>query len=360
MRCQAISVVPHSFQILVMNLANTVHSSMATNPKITAIVMAAGASSRMGEHKLLLKLNDETLIHRVVRQILEVQGFYDVLVVTGREPEKIQAVLEGLNVRFVQNDAYLEGIGTSFRAAISQLEPEIDAAMFALADQPFVSSDLYKKLLTTYLNAPNLEQPRIVAVQYAMPEETVIAPPHIFHQSFFATIGTQGHGAKPLIEKHKDQTTLLEFPQEALFDEPGDLEKARLMLETNKDNMNADLDDFINTFLNEALGHLEKKGAERQAFYDKFLSEDYDSSHDVFLSYDIFAFKSSVLIPPDEGRAIIFDNYENRKYLFLICKKINQVWKVSSLRSICLGCFGSGILVDSICPICFGFGWTKY
>lgn len=199
--------------------------------KVTAIVMAAGASSRMGEHKLLLELNGEPLVRRVVRQILEVQGFYDVLVVTGREPEKIQAALKCLNVRFVQNDLYLEGIGTSFRAAISKLESDIDAAMFALADQPFVSSDLYKKLLETYLDS-NLEQPRIVAVQYLMPEETVIAPPHIFHKSFFKVIGTQNHGAKPLIERHKDITTMLEFPAQALFDidEPGDLEKARTML----------------------------------------------------------------------------------------------------------------------------------
>jgi molybdenum cofactor cytidylyltransferase len=203
------------------------------NPKITAIVMAAGASSRMGEHKLLLELNGESLVRRVVRQILEAQGFFEVLVVTGREPENMQAALTGLPVRFVQNDAYLEGIGTSFRAAISTLEPDIDGAMFALADQVFVSSELYAKLLQTFV-ASNLEQPRIVAAQYPTSEGLVIAPPHIFSQHFFAVLGTQGHGAKPLIEKHKDQTTLLEFPQEALFDidEPSDLEKAKLMLHT--------------------------------------------------------------------------------------------------------------------------------
>ena len=200
--------------------------------KVTAVVLAAGASSRMGEHKLLLELNGESLVHRVVRQILEAGGFHNVLVVTGRESGKIQTALEGLNVRFVQNDSYLEGIGTSFRAAISKLEPDVNAAMFALADQPFVSSDLYAKLLETYLNASDLEQARIVAVQYPMPEGMVIAPPHIFHKSFFEMIGTHGHGAKPLIEKHKAQTTLLEFPAQALFDidEPNDLEKARKML----------------------------------------------------------------------------------------------------------------------------------
>lgn len=204
---------------------------MKTNPKITAIVMAAGASSRMGVHKLLLELNGESLVRRVVRQILAAQGFFEVLVVTGREPENIQAALEGLPVRFVQNDAYLEGIGTSFRAAVSVLEPDTDGAMFALADQVFVSGDLYQKLFETFKDS-DLEQPRIVAAQYPTSEGLVIAPPHIFSQHFFEVIGTQGHGAKPLIEKHKNQTTLLEFPQTALFDidEPSDLEKARLML----------------------------------------------------------------------------------------------------------------------------------
>jgi molybdenum cofactor cytidylyltransferase len=204
-----------------------------TNPKVTAIVMAAGASSRMGEHKLLLELNGESLVHRVVRQILEAKVFFEVLVVTGREPENIQAALVGLNVRFVQNDLYLEGIGTSFRAAVSVLEPDTDGAMFALADQVFVSSDLYKKLLEAFQHS-NLEQPRIVAAQYPTSQGLVIAPPHIFHHSFFELIGTHGHGAKPLIEKNKNITTLLEFPETALFDidEPDDLEKARLMLKT--------------------------------------------------------------------------------------------------------------------------------
>jgi molybdenum cofactor cytidylyltransferase len=204
-----------------------------TNPKVTAIVMAAGASSRMGEHKLLLELNGESLVRRVVRQILAVEKFFEVLVVTGREPENIQAALTGLPVRFVQNDAYLEGIGTSFRAAINTLEPDIDGAMFALADQVFVSSDLYRKLLETFISS-NLEQARIVAAQYPTEEGLVIAPPHIFSQHFFALLGTQGNGAKPLIEKNQNQTTLLEFPAQALFDidEPGDLEKARLMLNT--------------------------------------------------------------------------------------------------------------------------------
>ncbi len=206
---------------------------MEKTAKITAVVMAAGASSRMGEHKLLLELNGESLVRRVVRQILEATGFFEVLVVTGREPENIQAALMGLNVRFVQNDLYLEGIGTSFRAAVSVLEPEVSGAMFALADQVFVSSDLYQKLLETFQHS-NLEQPCIVAAQYPTSEGLVIAPPHIFSRHFFEVIGTQGNGAKPLIEKNRNITTLLEFPELALFDidEPSDLERARLMLRT--------------------------------------------------------------------------------------------------------------------------------
>ncbi len=203
------------------------------SPRVTAVVMAAGASSRMGVHKLLLQLNGESLVRRVVRQILEVGMCSEVLIVTGREPENIQAALEGLPVRFVQNDAYLEGIGTSFRAAINTLEADVSGAMFALADQVFVSSDLYQKLLEAFQHA-YLEQACIVAAQYPTDEGLVIAPPHIFSQHFFEVIGTQGHGAKPLIEKNKNITTLLEFPAQALFDidEPSDLEQARLMLNT--------------------------------------------------------------------------------------------------------------------------------
>ena len=61
---------------------------------ISAVVLAAGASTRMGRQKLLLPLDGETLIRRVVRQVGEA-GFDEVLLVVGNEADQILDALEG-------------------------------------------------------------------------------------------------------------------------------------------------------------------------------------------------------------------------------------------------------------------------
>src|SRR5262245_23193699 len=101
---------------------------------ITAVVLAAGASTRMGTHKLLLRLGGEALVRRTVRHVSEA-GFDDVLVIAGHEHDRVVASLEGLNVRHAVNAQYESGMGGSFRVAVESM-PDSKAAMFALADQP--------------------------------------------------------------------------------------------------------------------------------------------------------------------------------------------------------------------------------
>ena len=135
---------------------------------VSAVVMAAGASTRMGTQKLLLPLGGEPLVRRTVRQVLAA-GFDDVLVVLGREHEATLAALEGLAIRHAVNLQFASGMGSSFRTAVEHLAGS-DAAMFALADQPFVTTNEYRTVLDTYRQCPS----PIVSVRYG----EVMAPPH--------------------------------------------------------------------------------------------------------------------------------------------------------------------------------------
>ena len=119
---------------------------------IAAVVLAAGASTRMGSAKLLLPLSGEPLVRRTVRQVAEA-GFDDVLVVVGYEHPQVIAALDGLRCRYVVNAQSESGMGSSFRAAIGAIG-DAEAAMFALADQPFVTRHEYPTLLDTYLKRP--------------------------------------------------------------------------------------------------------------------------------------------------------------------------------------------------------------
>jgi molybdenum cofactor cytidylyltransferase len=185
---------------------------------ISAVVFAAGTSTRMGSPKLLLPLGGEPIVRRTVRQVSEA-GFDDVLVVLGCEHSRILDALEGLSVRNTINRDYETGMGSSFRAAVLDLQGSA-ASMFALADQPFVTSAHYRQLLETY----HRQLSGIVCVRYG----DVTAPPHLFDKEFFPELAKLEHGAKPVLQRHRDQTTVLEFPPELLLDvdTPEDYEAA--------------------------------------------------------------------------------------------------------------------------------------
>lgn len=96
--------------------------------------------------------------------------------------------------------------------------------MFALADQPFVTSTEYRKVLDTYLE----HKSPIVSVRYG----DVMAPPHLFARELFPELASLEHGARPVLLSHRDKTTILRFPADLLVDvdTPEDYEEVRRRL----------------------------------------------------------------------------------------------------------------------------------
>ena len=189
---------------------------------ISAVILAAGASTRMGTQKLLLPVGGEPLVRRTVRQVCDA-GFDDVLVVVGSDWERTLAALDGLNVRHAVNAEHASGMGSSFRTAVSHLG-DSEAAMFTLADQPFVTAKEYRTVLDTYRD----QAPPIVSVRYG----DVMAPPHLFEREFFPELALLQHGARSLLQRHHDRTLVLQLPPDLLMDmdtpEDYELVKSRL------------------------------------------------------------------------------------------------------------------------------------
>lgn len=189
---------------------------------ISAVVLAAGSSSRMGQPKLLLPLGGEPIVRRVARQVAGA-GFDDVLVVVGSDHERIVAALDGLSLRTVLNPDHATGMGSSFRAAIGALA-DSSAAMFALADQPLVTADEFRRLREAYQE----KKAGIVSVRYG----DVTAPPHLFDRTYFPELAILEHGARPVLQRHLAATTILRFPPELLLDvdTPEDYERAKALV----------------------------------------------------------------------------------------------------------------------------------
>ena len=98
--------------------------------KITAIVLAAGKSSRMGVNKLLLKLDGKTILDHILDNL----HYYDTIVVTGHRPEDIKPIIEAHGAIAVHNPDYEKGMTTSFQAGLRALDPEVNTVYLVLSD----------------------------------------------------------------------------------------------------------------------------------------------------------------------------------------------------------------------------------
>src|SRR5215470_15636112 len=99
--------------------------------QLSAIILAAGAASRMGRPKQLLDWGGRPLV-RVAAETALAAGLDQVVVVVGHARDAVAAALDGLPLRLVDNPAYAEGQSTSLRAGIAALGPEVAAALVML------------------------------------------------------------------------------------------------------------------------------------------------------------------------------------------------------------------------------------
>lgn len=116
---------------------------------IAAIVLGAGMSQRMGKPKLLLKLNSDTIIEHIIKE-LQLSRIDSIIVVLGHNPQPLINLLSKYPVKLVINKNYKEGMTSSFKTGLKEVKDTADAALLVLGDQPFISHSLINKLIDTY------------------------------------------------------------------------------------------------------------------------------------------------------------------------------------------------------------------
>jgi molybdenum cofactor cytidylyltransferase len=117
---------------------------------VAAIVLAAGRSTRMGgPNKLLAEIGGRPLARIAVEQVLASRA-RPVIVVTGHQRDRVEAALAGLDVTFVHNPDYAEGISTSVKAGIAAVPPQADGAIVCLGDMPQVDAKLIDRLIAAF------------------------------------------------------------------------------------------------------------------------------------------------------------------------------------------------------------------
>jgi molybdenum cofactor cytidylyltransferase len=189
---------------------------------ITAVVLAAGLSRRMGRAKLLLDLDGKTIIRRSVEGVLA-GGVDAAVVVVPPAPQALEAALQGLPVTLAVNASPESGQSRSIRVGIQALPPGTEAVLIALGDQPSVPVAVVRGLIERWraTGAP------IVAPRYREGRGNPVLFSAELAPELLALEGDQG--ARPIIERDAGRVELLEVdePMPADVDTPEDIQRLR-------------------------------------------------------------------------------------------------------------------------------------
>jgi molybdenum cofactor cytidylyltransferase len=180
--------------------------SDANSPRIVAVVLAAGISSRMGKPKLLLPYGDHTIIEETVDQVLDA-GYDDTVVVVGFEKEEIQERLASRPVRIAFNLNYRSGMAGSIKAGVSFIEGGASAFAIVLGDQPQIKTKTHQLVLANFRK----QKKGICAPTY----EGQLGHPVVFSMTYRSKMySLQGDsGARHLVEANR--ADLAELPLKA-------------------------------------------------------------------------------------------------------------------------------------------------
>lgn len=191
------------------------------NASVAAIVLAAGASRRLGQPKQLLMHDGEILLARAIRLASEA-GAAPLLIVLGANLELVRASVSLAGSTPVINTSWEQGISTSIHAGLDALDeaaPDAAGTLILACDQPLLSASHLHSLIETFAAQA---EPSIVASAYA----GVVGIPAVFPRTVFSHLrALRGDkGARALLAD--PPCPLIALPLsggEVDIDQPGDL-----------------------------------------------------------------------------------------------------------------------------------------
>jgi molybdenum cofactor cytidylyltransferase len=184
-----------------------------------AIVLAAGASSRFGSAKQLVRVAGRPLLHTAVARAAEVAGTA-VSVVLGARAAELTPLLTHSPASVIINRSWREGLASSIRAGVTRLPPSCTAVLLILVDQAAVTGEDLKRLVSAWRRQPSY----IAAARYG----TTTGVPAIFPRASFCDLqALRGDvGARALLQRNPDHVVRVPMASAALdIDTPEDLLK---------------------------------------------------------------------------------------------------------------------------------------
>ena len=194
---------------------------MTRDGRVAGVVLAAGASSRLGSNKLLIEFGGETIVRRAARRALEAD-LAPVIVVLGVEADRVAETLGGLDVVLVVNRDHAGGMHGSMQAGIGRVPADCEAAVVVLADMPLVTSAMSAGLVARFRRGP---EPLVIS-RYG----EVQAPPTLYARALFPALRAAGEGGgRRVVRDHSHEAAAMDWPPGLLadLDRPEDVERLR-------------------------------------------------------------------------------------------------------------------------------------
>ncbi|HVH80748.1 MAG TPA: molybdopterin-binding/glycosyltransferase family 2 protein [Stellaceae bacterium] len=182
-----------------------------SGPRIAALLLAAGKSSRMGENKMLAEIDGRPMVARTAQRLLSSRA-RPIVAVLGNRADDVDAALGRLPVERVVNPDFADGMSTSLKRGLAAVPPEIDGVVVCLGDMPLIAGRDIDRLITAF---NPLEGRSIIVPTRRGRRGNPILWSRQFFPEIMALSGDQG--ARRLIEDHADLVAEVEMENDTIF-----------------------------------------------------------------------------------------------------------------------------------------------
>jgi len=177
---------------------------------IAAVVLAAGRSTRMGANKLIADVGGKPMVRRVAQAALE-SAASPVLVVTGHQQADVRVALTGLDVVFVHNPNFAQGLSTSLKAGIAAAPASVAGALMLLGDMPQIAPGHLNQLIAAFRDRVGF----IIVPVHAGKRGNPVLWPRAFFPAMLALDGDAG--AKRLLAANAGCVGEVDLGTDAIF-----------------------------------------------------------------------------------------------------------------------------------------------
>jgi molybdenum cofactor cytidylyltransferase len=194
---------------------------------VSAIVLAAGRSLRMGRNKLLLPYRGKTIIEHTVDALVASRAG-EVIVVLGHEGAQVQRRLAGRSVRFVENADYRQGMSRSIQTGLRQVSAAAEGILISLGDQPLVEPEEVDQLIDAFFRTGRLIIAPVFRGQRGNPVILHVA----FRNEILALEGDVG--CREILARHPDDIGLVPMTTDHVLRDIDELEDYQRLDESMK------------------------------------------------------------------------------------------------------------------------------